>query len=106
MKFLFILLLIISSVFSVQAQKPNAAILMNCQEADKVAKVIFFRPFKLLGSSIGFELYLKDSLQTKMRTNSFFVLELPEGNHRITSLTGTLDILKKNKHTMNFTIEA
>jgi|GEM_PF-2478055 len=106
MKISFIFFLTISTIFSTQAQKPNTSILMDCPEADKIAKVIFFRPFKLIGRAVGFDLYLKDTLQTKMKSKSFFVMELSEGKHRFTSVTSTLDVVKKNKNTLDLNIEA
>lgn len=94
------------SIVAVKAQKPSASILMDCNEADKVAKVIFFRPFGIIGSAASFDLYLKDSLQTRIWDKSIYVVEVPAGKIRFTSSAGVLEVFNKKKNTLDLYAEA
>lgn len=105
MKYSIILLWCLTLGTNIFAQKPSSSILIDCEKSHKIAKVVFFRPFKLVGSAVGFELFWGDSLFTKMNSKSFYVAELPAGRNRFTSSTYTLKFIKKNKSSINLNLE-
>jgi hypothetical protein len=104
MKLFHSLLFTLFSITTALSQKPNGSIIPDCNRTDQ-AIVIFYRKFSLFGSALGFELYHNDSLLTKIRTNTFYVAELPQGKNTISSQTGTFDLLKKNKNTQELNLK-
>ncbi|MCR6642597.1 MAG: hypothetical protein NVV82_27325 [Sporocytophaga sp.] len=104
MKKITFLLLILLTSLRLFAQKAGSSILFDCKQADKTAKVVFFRPFKLIGSAVGFNLYHGDTLLTHIRSKSFYVAELPAGKNRITACQVLLE-QHKDKNTIDLNLE-
>lgn len=64
------------------AQSGSTSILISCKN-ENIAKVVFFRPFRILGFPLKFDLYVGDSLVTRLKMKTFYVMEVPAGKNAI-----------------------